>query len=293
MWTELKAPVVALALVSFSFRSEALVNNLSSDSAATTENSKILSERTLTALNQVLSSQSAKMGNFPYWNHVGMVGMGSGIYLGDGYVLTSAHVGCYPFRMNDGSVYKPDYKTWKVFQNPNNSKSDLAIFRVSFEGASSLASLAEIPIATKGRVDSTPILLLGTGYTQHSEVNKLTLTGSQITLPGYNVLPQRSLVWALNQSSSKVEQAIKSVNGATTQCFSTRFEEQIYSGQVVQGDSGGAAFQFNQATAKWELVGCIVATSGEKTYAAFGNKSFIADLEVYLHQMPLVAKKGN
>src|SRR5262245_53217383 len=74
-------------------------------------------ERQREGLDRVLSAEFAGIPSFPYWDHVGMVGMGSGIYLGDGCVLTSAHVGCFPFRMHDGSIYQPDYASWRVLQN--------------------------------------------------------------------------------------------------------------------------------------------------------------------------------
>src|SRR5436190_13563353 len=84
-------------------------------------------------LDQLLVAAHHDVPRFPYWEHVGMVGMGSGVYLGSGWVLTSAHVGCYPFKMGDGSYYPPHYPTWRILRNPDGSKSDVAIFRVKVD----------------------------------------------------------------------------------------------------------------------------------------------------------------
>ena len=102
-------------------------------------------ERDLGGLNQAISAEFSGIKEFPYWDHVGMVGLGSGIYLGDGCVLTSAHVGCFPFRMHDGSTYEPYYKSWRVLKNQDGSKSDLAVFRVRCAKSSSLARLGVLP----------------------------------------------------------------------------------------------------------------------------------------------------
>ena len=58
----------------------------------------------LAQLNAQLASRFPSIAAFPFAAHVGTVGMGSGVYLGNGYVLTSAHVGCFPFITQDGKV---------------------------------------------------------------------------------------------------------------------------------------------------------------------------------------------
>jgi len=243
-------------------------------------------ERHLEALNQAIGTEFAGITEFPYWDHVGMVGMGSGTYLGNGYVLTSAHVGCFPFRMHDGSTYEPDYKSWCVISNGTGTKSDLAVFRVRYPKSSSLARLAVIPFGNSRRGAGDPVVMLGTGFTQNAQPLMLSSKGAVLAVLGYRVQPHRSAAWAINRGAHELDRPVQTLMQFSTRCFATRFESTPFAGQAADGDSGGAAFAYNRAAGRWELAGCIIAVSQERDSVAFGNRTFLADLGHYAAQIP-------
>jgi hypothetical protein len=243
-------------------------------------------EQQLQGLNRVIGAEFSGVASFPYWDHVGMVGMGSGVYLGDGYVLTSAHVGCYPFRAHDGSYYEPDYKSWQILKNADGSKSDLAVFSVSFEKSSRLAKLGHLPIGSEESRGNRPVLLMGTGFTQNEQPATFSSGGKVLAVLSYQVQPQRSMAWGINRASQAIEQPVATGKDLSTRCFTTRFERTNFAGQAADGDSGGAAFSYNRELARWELVGCIIAVSQQRSVVTFGSSTYLGDLRSYASQLP-------
>ncbi len=242
-------------------------------------------ERQLEGLNRAIGEQFSSIPAFPYWKHVGSVGMGSGIYLGDGYVLTSAHVGCYPFSLHDGSHYEPDYASWSVLKNADGSHSDLALFRVQVPASSALAKLGRIALGNSRQTDS-PVLLIGTGYTQGAQPLTLSSGSTALGVLGYHVERHRSTAWGLNHSSQSIEQPVETGKNLSTHCFTTQFDRIFFAGQAADGDSGGAAFTYNREQNRWELVGCIIAVSQQRASVAFGCRTYLGDLGAYASQIP-------
>ncbi len=245
-------------------------------------------ERQSDCLNRILGQEFAGVSSFPYWDHVGTVGMGSGIYLGEGRVLTSAHVGCFPFRMHDGSVYQPDYASWRFLKNANGSKSDMAVFEVRFDKASKLGQLGTLPLATSHAAG--PVLLVGTGFTQGPKPIALGTQGKSLAILGYHVQPQRSMAWGLSKETQSLEQPVATAGTFSTSCFTTRFERNNFAGQATEGDSGGAGFRYNHQMNRWELSGCIIAVSQQEANVTFGARTFLGDLGRYAAQ--IAGKEG-
>lgn len=231
------------------------------------------------------SKKKRELPDFPYMDHVGMVGKGSGIYLGNGYVLTSAHVGCYPFRMGDGSHYKPVYSTWRVLRNADGGKSDLAVFRVKVDDASSsLAKLAPLPVgsvdqdlALQGE-DETPMIMIGTGFV---EKDVPAATAADDMLPGYQVQAKREMRWGINSEARLLDKPVATAGGLNTSCFVTSFDPSEAEAQAADGDSGGAMFAYNAELDQWELVGCIIAVSQKGARVTYGAQTYLGNLESY------------
>lgn len=277
------ALLAGLALASALAPCAAMVNHL--PEVASQAAAKAVSlDRGLHGLNEVLDREFADLAPFAFWQHVGMIGMGSGIYLGQGRVLTSAHVGCYPFRLQDGSRYEPDYASWRILKNADGSKSDLAVFRIRVPKSSALARLASLPLAER-RPNDAPILLLGTGFTQGKEPIALKTQGRSLGILGYRIQPRRSHAWCLNRGSQPLDSLVATGRNFITQCFTTRFERSPFAGQATDGDSGGAAFCYNTELGRWELAGCIVAVSQPAASVTFGCRTFLSDLAVYGAQL--------
>ncbi len=268
--------------------SSAMVNCLPPLGAAATGTKETSIEQQQQGLNRVIGAEFSGVTNFGYWDHIGMVGMGSGVYIGNGCVLTSAHVGCYPFRMNDGSHYEPDYSSWRVLKNEDGSKSDLATFRVNVPAESSLSKLGCVPLA-ESRQEQTPVVLIGTGYTQSRDPLSMKAQGKVIGLLGYRIQPSRSTAWGINRSSQELDAPVATSKDAVTHCFTTRFERSNFAGQAADGDSGGAAFCYNRSAKRWELGGCIIAVSQRQTSVPFGSRTYLGDLSAYVSQLPAAA----
>lgn len=219
----------------------------------------------------------------PYWEHVGMVGLGSGVYLGDGYVLTSAHVGCHPFLLENGTHYIPVYETWRILTNSDGGESDLAVFRVKIgEGDLGLSKLGKLPIRENGNDLQGPLVMIGTGFTESRSPKKV---GANVIL-GYRINSQRAKRWGVNFLDKFLDKLVKTVGGYKTQCFVSNFDRKEGEAQAADGDSGGATFAYNHLLGRWELVGCIIAASQLQSYVPFGARTYLGDLGAYRQQLP-------
>jgi len=217
--------------------------------------------------------------SFPFWENIGTVGMGTGLYLGNGWVLTSAHVGCLPFQLSDGSCYRPIKGTWHVMVNPDGSKSDLALFRVDEDGEmSALRRLPDVPLSTAGVESKTPVILVGTGYVE------MEVREEGPVRFGIQQRAAREKRWAL-ATTDQVKRPAATPGGYKTHCFATTFREKASGGQAAEGDSGGAAFIFDAETQKWKLAGCIFAVSQLSGFVPYGARTYVGDLTMYSAQI--------
>ncbi len=261
-----------------------IINHLPADQGTAAKDSRV--ERQLQGLNRVIGTELSGVAEFPFWKHIGTVGLGSGIYLGDGYVLTSTHVGCHPFVMEGGSYFQPDYASWHVLQNADGTRSDLATFRVIFDKASALAKLGSLPMSSTHPQSDSPVLLVGNGFTQGEVPMTFSSGGKSLGVLGYRVEPRRGMAWGLNRTSQPLESSVQTGKEFSTRCFATQFAPTLFAGQAADGDSGGAAFSFNRAQNRWELSGCIIAVSQQRASVTFGCQTFLGDLGTYASQIP-------
>jgi hypothetical protein len=221
---------------------------------------------------------------FGYWEHVGMVGLGSGVYLGGGYVLTSAHVGCHPFRMTDGSIYKPVYSSWRILTDVAGRKGDVAVFSVDITDAKShLARLGWLPVGELGADAATPLVMVGTGFGQRKSVSASQGGGAVL---GYELQRLREKKWGINCLDEILAKPVATCGGYRTHCFVSTFDRSLGEAQAADGDSGGAMFAYNRDRERWEIMGCIIAVSQMGTYIPFGARTYAANLAAYVAQLP-------
>ncbi len=243
----------------------------------------------------------------PYFDNVGIVGGGSAIYLGNGWVVTAAHVaGSLPASASfGGTSYATQAGTFHRLENPTGSGlstlTDIVLFRLGVH-----PGLPSLTIANSAPTVAAPVMMIGAGRQQeatptHWEVTESSTPGktydwnvlpggdSSITHSGYLTQETRSIRWGENELSA-AGQTI-SYGAGDVRSFFTTFNggALLHEAQAVVGDSGGAVFA--QVESSWVLSGMMVAVGtftdqpdGAET-AVLGNLTASADLSFYRNQI--------
>ncbi|MBI2826487.1 MAG: Ig-like domain-containing protein, partial [Planctomycetia bacterium] len=226
----------------------------------------------------------------PGFANVGTRGSGTGIYLGNGWVLTANHVSAGGVLFND-VWYNAVAGTTVQLTNPAGAGwtqyTDLILYRI--DASPGLPSLA---IGSAPPAVGWNVTMIGHGRDrQPSEAYWTSAWAPSATPSTYD-----GYIWAATQSIRWGTNTIDTVNvpqGVQTNselAFTTSFTANTPNeAQGASGDSGGAVFHKNASTGNWELVGVMFAIS---TYAGqpfgtsvFGNTTYIADLSVYRDQI--------
>lgn len=170
------------------------------------------------------------------WDYVGWINGASGVYLGNGWVVTAGHVGFGNFVLS-GQTYQADASTVKTILR-NGSTADITVFHLLTQPAlPTLTISTALPVAFSATVPGTQVVMLGMGGGLGLTwgTNTVTATNVGVTPEGY---------------------PFTSVDFLTDLGTVTRGSSSISNGTVVVGgDSGGGAFVYNSTTAKWELAG--------------------------------------
>ena len=208
------------------------------------------------------------------WANVGSVNGGSGTYLGNGWVLTAAHVGAGPIAFDSGT-FQPVGRVIRL-SNPDTSLADILLYH----------------------------LILTPGLTGSVVSSSTPAIGSLVDLVGYGRIrgsaeqsfsteygPKSGFYWSPNGTKSYGRNLIQT--GVTTRTLLGvgSFRGFILDftppdAQVATGDSGGAVFYKNSAT--WELAGMIEALASfvyPLPASVYGDESWIMDLPTYKTQI--------
>jgi len=208
------------------------------------------------------------------WANVGSVNGGSGTYLGNGWVLTAAHVGAGPIAFDSGT-FQPDGRVIRL-SNPDTSLADMLLYH----------------------------LVLTPGLTGSVVSSSTPAIGSLVDLVGYGRIrgsaeqsfstkygPKSGFYWSPNGTKSYGRNLIQT--GVTTRTLLGVGSFRVFildftppDAQVATGDSGGAVFYKNSAT--WELAGMIEALASfvyPLPASVYGDESWIMDLPTYKSQI--------
>lgn len=210
----------------------------------------------------------------PGWANLGRRGSLGAIYLGNGWVLTAAHVGAGTVTF-DGVAYEPIPGSVTTFETAPGEPADLIAFRLA--GAPALPALEiaatppligdEVVMAGWGRNRGAATTwngiggwLWGTGNAKRWGTNQIDATGLDVT-----------------------------VGSRTTRSLETSFSDwpppavTTDEAQAAVGDSGGALYWSDGGS--WRLAGVIYsvgAFAGQPASTAlFGNTTFSVDLSHY------------
>jgi hypothetical protein len=206
----------------------------------------------------------------PGFDNVGVVNGLSGVYVGNGWVLTANHVGEHPILLL-GESYEPVTGSRVQFQNPDTSMADLIAYKLRAKPPLPAIAITNGPPST-----NTLVTIIGNGFNRGSATS---WTG----IDGWNWGAGRTIRWGTNRIFSSNCLALD------TQCFRFDFDENPsgppdqHEADVVNGDSGGGAFTGSGAST--ELIGILFARGGFMNQPAntslFGNAGYAADLFAY------------
>lgn len=235
----------------------------------------------------------------PGWANVGVRGIGTGIYLGNSWVLTAAHVGGGSIVLNGGTYAMLAGSGTTLTNNGAAGKSataDLYMFRL----ASTPPGLPGVTIASATATNGTGVTMIGAGrdrgaFTEWT-VNQGTTPWTWTEVPsggnfaGYKALATRDMRWGTNTVSSSALWI--DAGFGDTFMLGTTFNDlgpPSNEAQAAYGDSGGGVFRKNGSA--WQLAGVILTVGGYSgqpdpgANAIYGNATYAADLSFYRSQI--------
>jgi hypothetical protein len=204
------------------------------------------------------------------FDHVGHIGGTSGVYVGDGWVLTAAHVGAGDLWL-EGVRYPAVSDSWvRLRGEAGAAPPDLGLFRVE-----PAPRLPRLEIARRPPKLADPLLLVGCGLGR-GEVFEWE------GRPGWRWAAPAVCRWGRNQVAAVSIDMQEP--GVATSVFVTLFSEgEPEEAQAAVGDSGGAGFAPGRGG--WVLAGIMISVRSFPRQPAqtsvIGNATHLADLSRY------------
>jgi len=241
----------------------------------------------------------------PGWANVGIRGSATAVYVGNGWVLTAAHVGAGDVEFPElHRLFAVDPATAPVpLRNPADlglsATTDLMLFK--------LAETPELPplvIASSRPNLGGEVVMIGHGLDREPVARDWDLRSTSASAPaiwtevprgtgqfhGFNAMTESSMRWGVNSIDFLLEPTSTTPLGINGHVFSfaTDFDFARNQAQAVTNDSGGAVFAKRDGT--WELAGIMVAVNGFpgqkiQEMVLFGNQTLSADLSIYRDQI--------
>ena len=197
------------------------------------------------------------------WDYVGQINGASAVYLGNGWVLTAAHVS-----PGVGSTFTLSGVSYTVSSVSSlGATTDLVLFQISTVlslPSLTLTGTTSLLTAFAGKSSESEVVMIGYGGGAESwGENIVTSLDVSVSLSGY----------PYTTTDFKTQLGTSNANHASI----------TNTAQVVNGDSGGADFYYDSATGKWVLVGINEAagTYSNGSYAA----SYMVDLSAYADEI--------
>ena len=245
------------------------------------------------------SGNMSAPGDDPGWNNVGAIGVGGGVYIGYGWVLTANHVGSGDGITLGGVKYPMLPGTGRQLTNAGAAGKSALTDLFMFQIAQPSLSLPFIHVASTAPANGETVTMIGRGRLQQANPTYWDINDSSnpwvwtettedlANEAGFKTDGTKSMRWGTNAIDDRGWFKV----GVDVLGLGTTFDPYVSTNeaQVVSGDSGGAVF-VKQAGA-WNLAGIIIAQGllpnqpGGSTTAAFYNTSYFADLSYYRPQI--------
>jgi hypothetical protein len=226
----------------------------------------------------------------PGWANVGCRGVGSAVYLGNGWVLTAAHVGAGNVHFG-GVDYAAQAGSAVRLHDPDDPETlaDLMMFRIDGtpDGATDLAISRTAP--SRG----TDVVGIGYGRNREEDSTWWDSSWDQETgsarYRGFEYADGRTKRWGEND----IDASGFKVNTGWGSTYALRMDFDRFGGQgddefqAADGDSGGGLFTCNGS--EWELCGLMMAIGVYQGQpgdtAVYGNYTYAVDLSRYYDQL--------
>jgi hypothetical protein len=209
------------------------------------------------------------------WSYVGTVNGGSGVYLGNGWVLTAAHIGIGNFVLS-GITYPAVANSTVPIAGGD---ADLCLFQIATSPPLPPLPLStSLPVAFSPTQAGTPVVMLGYGGGN----DHLTWGYDIVTETNQSVTPK---------GTGYVSNDFETDNGTVTYTTTGGTQTSITNtSAIVVGDSGGGVFAFNNITGKWELTG-INEAIGTGNIGSDGTFSAMVQLNTYAPQINAIISR--
>lgn len=195
------------------------------------------------------------------WDFVGNVNGASGVYIGNGWVLTAGHVGPGNFTLQ-GTTYTAVNGSALTLTDTNGT-ADLTMFQIA-----SAPALPLLPIATTA---PTPFSNFNAG----TSVVMLGFGGGQGETWGENTVTTTNLLVQITSYGTTFNTIDFKTAFGTTTAGRSRVTN---TAQFIAGDSGGGDFNYDTSSGRWKLVGINEATDAN-------NNAYMVDLSHYAAQI--------
>ena len=239
----------------------------------------------------------------PGWANVGVRGIGTGVYLGNGWVLTASHVGAGDIVLSGSTYAAVGGSTVQLTNGGESGKTsltDLILYRL----ATVPAGLPGVSIATSAPAATTAVTMIGAGrdrgaftewtINQSTTPWTWTVVSSGGDAAGYQTLGTRAMRWGTNSIDGMPLWIAESdlAPPLDVRCLATKFQafgSPSSEAQAVYGDSGGGVFAKSGGT--WQLAGLILDVAGYSgqpdpgSTPVYGNVTYSADLAFYEPQI--------
>lgn len=215
----------------------------------------------------------------PGWDHVGLRGGLTAVYLEDGWVITANHVSAGDVVLG-GVTYSLVPGSSVRLQNADSTNADLQMFAISPE-----PPLAPLVIPSSVPSNGAALILIGNGRNRGATTS-WDSNGPPPPGPiqGYLWDAGKTLRWGTN-----FVEDFPPTRVFNTEVFGSVFDagDSAHEAQAATGDSGGAAFAWNGS--QWELAGVMIAVGvydGQPADTSlYGQLTYAADLSVYRDQI--------